>query len=98
MRVALSARALWSALTKSPAHLRPTADLSAKRVQPRSLLRVGIVGSVVAAICCFTPALVVLLGIAGLSATVGWLDYVLLPSLALFVGITLYALIKVKRA
>ena len=66
-------------------------------MQPRSLLRIGIVGSVAAAICCFTPALVVLLGFVGLSAAVGWLDYILLPALIVFVSITLYAGLKAKR-
>lgn len=51
-------------------------------VNDRRLLRTGIVGSVVAAICCFTPALVLLLGAVGLSAWLGWLDYVLFPALA----------------
>ena len=60
----------------------------------RSLLRVGIIGTVVAALCCFTPLLVVLLGAVGLSAMVGWLDYVLLPALAVFIGITAYALLR----
>ena len=60
----------------------------------RSLLRVGIIGTVVAALCCFTPLLVVLLGAVGLSAMVGWLDYVLLPALGIFIGITAYALLQ----
>ena len=67
-------------------------------MQPRSLLRVGITGTVIAIICCFTPVLVVLLGVVGLSAAVGWLDYVLLPELAVFVGITLYAMTKGRKA
>jgi mercuric ion transport protein len=67
-------------------------------MEPRSLLRVGITGTVIAAICCFTPVLVVLLGVVGLSAALGWLDYVLLPALAVFVGITLYAMMKVSKA
>jgi mercuric ion transport protein len=67
-------------------------------MEPRSLLRVGITGTVIAAICCFTPVLVVLFGVVGLSAAVGWLDYVLLPALAVFVGITLYAMMKVSKA
>ncbi|NCF79972.1 MAG: mercury resistance system transport protein MerF [Proteobacteria bacterium] len=67
-------------------------------MQPRSLLRVGITGTVIAIICCFTPVLVVLLGVVGLSAAVGWLDYVLLPALAVFVVITLYAMMKVRKA
>lgn len=57
----------------------------------------GIAGAVVAALCCFTPVLVLLLGAVGLSAAVGWLDVVLLPALALFVGITIYALHRRRR-
>ena len=60
------------------------------------LLQVGVIGSVIAALCCFTPVLVVLLGAVGLSALVGVLDYVLLPALAMFVSITVYALWKRK--
>lgn len=58
----------------------------------RKLLATGVVGSVVVALCCFTPILVALLGVVGLSAWLGWLDYVLLPALAFFVGLTVYAL------
>ena len=47
------------------------------------MLKTGIVSAAIAAICCFTPALVLLLGLAGLTAWVGWLDYVLLPVLCL---------------
>ena len=64
----------------------------------RTMLRTGIVGSTVAAICCFTPALVVVLGALGLTAWVGWLDYALLPALALFVALTAIALIRLRRA
>jgi mercuric ion transport protein len=64
-----------------------------KRMNDRKLLRTGIIGSVIAAICCFTPALVVLLGALGLSAWLAWLDYVLLPTLVLFLGITAYVLL-----
>lgn len=60
------------------------------------LLQLGIIGTVIAALCCFTPVLVVLLGAIGLSALVGVLDYVLLPVLAMFVAITVYALWKRK--
>jgi mercuric ion transport protein len=48
---------------------------------------------VVTALCCFTPVLVLLLGALGLSAWAGWLDVVLLPLLAVFLAITVYALI-----
>ena len=63
----------------------------------RRLLRTGIVGSVVAAICCFTPALVLLLGAVGLSAWLGWLDYVLFPALAVFLGLTAWAVYRLRR-
>lgn len=63
----------------------------------QTLLRTGIVGTVIAAVCCFTPALVILLGAVGLSAALAWLDYVLLPALMLFVGITIYALMRRHR-
>lgn len=58
----------------------------------RTLLKTGIAGSLIAMLCCATPVLVLLLGALGLSAWAGGLDYVLLPAIAVFVGITLYAL------
>lgn len=63
----------------------------------KALLKIGIVGTVIAAICCFTPALVVLLGVGGLSSIVGMLDIVLLPALGGFLVITGYALWKRSR-
>jgi mercuric ion transport protein len=56
------------------------------------LLLTGVVGTVVAALCCFTPILVVLLGAVGLSTLLGVLDYVLIPALIFFLGLTIYAL------
>lgn len=61
-------------------------------MKEKTVLRTGVVGSVVAAICCFSPVLVLLLGAVGLSAWAGWLDYVLFPALALFLGILAYGL------
>ncbi len=65
----------------------------------RTLLRTGVTGSVIAAVCCFTPALVLLFAAAGLSAWMGWwLDYfVLFPALAFFLGLTGYAFYRLKR-
>ena len=67
-------------------------------VRARKLLSVGAVGTLIAAVCCFTPALVVILGALGLSAAVGWLDYVLLPALAAFSGVTVVALVRLRRS
>jgi mercuric ion transport protein len=63
----------------------------------KKLLGIGIGGTVVAALCCFTPILVVLLGALGLSAALGWLDYVLFPALAFFVGLTIYAVYRRQK-
>ena len=63
----------------------------------RKLIGTGVVGTVIAALCCFTPILVVLLGAVGLSAWLGWLDYVLLPALAFFVALTVYAVWRRQR-
>ena len=60
----------------------------------RKLLTTGVVGTVVAAVCCFTPLLVVLFGALGLSALLGWFDLVLLPALGFFLLLTLYALFR----
>jgi mercuric ion transport protein len=64
----------------------------------KGLLCTGAAGSVIAAICCFTPALVVLLGAVGLSAWLAWLDYVLLPALILFLGLTAFAALRMQRS
>lgn len=64
---------------------------------PKTLLRVSIIGTVIVALCCFTPVLVILLGVVGLSAITGYLDYVLLPALVLFIALTLYALWRKKQ-
>jgi len=64
---------------------------------PNRLLHIGLVGSVVTAICCFTPALVFLLGALGVSAAIAWLDLVLLPMLAGFTALTAYALFRRRK-
>ncbi len=60
----------------------------------RALLKTGIIGTLITALCCFTPVLAVVLGAVGLSAITGYLDLVLLPALAMFVGMTILALIR----
>lgn len=64
----------------------------------RQLLNFGIVGSVIAAICCFTPALVVGLGAVGLGAWLAWSDAVVLPALFVFLAITVVAAARLRRA
>ena len=68
-------------------------------MKDRKLLRVGLIGTAIAAICCFTPALVLLLGALGLSALVGWwLDLILFPALAVFMAMAAYGFYLRRRA
>lgn len=62
------------------------------------LLCTGTCGSAIAALCCFTPLLVVLFGLAGVSAWLGWIDFVLFPALGMFLAITAYALYRRYRS
>jgi len=59
----------------------------------KQLFKVGIIGSVIAALCCFTPILVILFAALGISALVGYLDYVLFPLLGLFLIVVVVALV-----
>lgn len=65
----------------------------------RKLLRTGIIGAAIAAVCCFTPALVILFAALGLSALMGWwLDvFVLYPALLLFLAMTGLAIFRLRR-
>lgn len=65
---------------------------------PKTLLRVSVTGTVFVALCCFTPILVISLGVVGLSALTAYLDYVLLPALAIFIGLTIYAIQRKRQA
>ncbi len=67
-------------------------------IMKNRLLKIGIVGSIIAAICCFTPALALLLGAVGLASLTGHLDIVLLPTLVIFLSLTGYALWKRSKA
>ena len=59
--------------------------------------KAGLRGTVVTAICCFTPILVWTLGILGLATLTGYLDYVLFPLLGIFIVITIYAAVTRRR-
>jgi len=62
----------------------------------KNLTKVGAVGTVIMAICCFTPVLVIGLGAVGLTAWLVWLDFVLLPGLFIFISIMGYGLWRLK--
>ena len=59
------------------------------------LLMTGVIGAVVAALCCFTPILAITLPAVGLGGLLAYVynDIVLLPALALFlimIGVALW--------
>jgi mercuric ion transport protein len=60
-------------------------------------LKTGIIGSLIAALCCFTPILTILLGVLGLAGLTGFLDFVLFPVLFIFLGLTAYGLFRQRR-
>lgn len=62
----------------------------------RGWFGIGIVGSLLAAICC-TPVLVIVLGALGLSAWLAWSDYIVIPALLVFLAITVYGLARWRR-
>ena len=64
----------------------------------RKLLGLGIGGTLIAALCCFTPILAGVLGAIGLSAWVAGLDYILIAALVGFAALTVHALIRTSRA
>jgi len=58
------------------------------------LFGVGVTGTVVAAVCCATPVLAILLGALGLSAWFAWSDYVVIPALLVFLALAVFGLIR----
>ena len=62
-----------------------------------TLMRTGIIGGVLAAICCATPLLAVVLGAVGLSAWAAKADYIVMPALVLFIALVGWALIRRQK-
>lgn len=61
------------------------------------LTKTGVIGTIIAAICCFTPLLVILFGALGLATYVGYLDLVLFPILGIFLTIMVVGLIQLFK-
>jgi len=57
----------------------------------------AVVGTVAAALCCFTPLLVGFLGLVGLSALTPYLDYVLLPAMVMLPILAIVSYRKWRR-
>ncbi len=54
------------------------------------LTRIGLIGAVITALCCFTPILVWILAGIGLDGVIAYLDPILLPLLGLFIALTIW--------
>jgi mercuric ion transport protein len=63
-------------------------------MRDRTLITTGIVGAVVAAVCCATPLLAILFGALGLTAWLAKADYVLIPALILCFGLIGFSLYR----
>ncbi len=63
----------------------------------RTLLGAGTTGAVIAAVCCFTPVLAILLPTIGLAAWLAWADYVFLPLLILCIAMAGIAALRLRR-
>lgn len=66
-------------------------------MRDRTLIATGSIAAVLAAICCATPLLAVVLGTVGLTAWLAHVDAVLLPALVLCVALVGVALYRRQR-
>jgi len=60
--------------------------------RPSKCLKIGTWGAVITAICCFTPILVLGLGIVGLGMLIPYLDDVLMPAFSVFLVLAVFGL------
>ncbi len=60
-------------------------------------LYASIVGTILVALCCFTPILVITVGVVGLGTLTPYLDYILFPALGVMLIITFLSYQKWKK-
>jgi len=58
----------------------------------------AVAGTVLVALCCFTPILVILLGAVGLSVFTPYLDFVLLPALCIMVALSIVSFLRWRKS
>ena len=59
-------------------------------MQEGKLFKTGLWGTIVTAVCCFTPVLPWVFGLIGLAILIPYLDYVLFPLLFVFLALALW--------
>jgi mercuric ion transport protein len=68
------------------------------RMNHKKTFIAGLIGTFVVLLCCATPILVILLVTIGLGTITGYLDFVLIPVLVVFLGLTFYAYSKYEQS
>jgi mercuric ion transport protein len=63
-------------------------------MRDRTIITTGVIGTEVAAVCCATPLLAIVLGAVGLTAWSAQADYLLIPVLILFAALTGFGLYR----
>ncbi len=63
-----------------------------EHAKSKTMLKTGIAGSLIAAVCCFTPLLVIALAGVGLTGLVGGVDFVVFPIMFASLGVVAMAL------
>ena len=58
----------------------------------------ALAGTVLVALCCFTPILVILLGAVGFSAFTSYLDLVLLPALCIMIALSVVSFLRWRKS
>ena len=58
----------------------------------------AVAGTVLVALCCFTPILVITLAAVGMSAFTPYLDYVLLPAMVLMIVLTFFSYTRWEKS
>jgi mercuric ion transport protein len=66
-------------------------------MRDRTLVSMGAIGALLAAVCCATPLLAVLFGAVGLTAWIAKADYVLIPAMILCLGLVVLGLGRARR-
>ena len=61
------------------------------------LAKFGLIGSIVTAICCFTPLLVWGFAAIGLTGLIAYLDMVLLPLLGVFIVLAIWGFVRGQK-
>jgi mercuric ion transport protein len=66
-------------------------------MKPKVAFWASVSGTVIVALCCFTPVLAVTLSAIGLGVVIGYLDYILLPALVVMLIITFVSYRRYRR-